>query len=260
MSSIIQTGDLRNLQEYSIPEFYDLETGGLAENIPVLQELVDAGDSALDLGCGTGRYTIPLAQSDVDMTGIDISVPMLNHAALKTKTLGLSINWIEGDVRDYQLNRRFSLIFDAGEAFVHVLERSGHEAILSRVREHLAENGHFVLLATIMQPSRMVDRLEEHEWFRYTNHADQEVVVSGTERYDHVNQIYHEDAVRRWQDDSGQQVVQHAPLARRYFFPQELDALLHYNGFTVVQHYGDWSGGALTAESQVMIFVCTLRA
>ena len=59
------------------------------------------------------------------MTGIDISVPMLDHAAAKAKTLGVSINWIEGGVRSFQLNRRFSLIFDAGEAFVHVLERSG---------------------------------------------------------------------------------------------------------------------------------------
>ena len=63
MTQAIQTGDLRNLQEYSIPEFYDLETGSLAENVALLQELVDDGGSALELGCGTGRYTIPLAQS-----------------------------------------------------------------------------------------------------------------------------------------------------------------------------------------------------
>ena len=43
------------------------------------------------------------------------------------------------------------------------------------------------------------------------------------------------------------------PLAHRQFFPQELEALLHYNGFTVTERHGDFSGGALSSRSTTMI-------
>jgi hypothetical protein len=106
----------------------------------------------------------------------------------------------------------------------------------------------------------MVDHLEDHEWFTYKGPDGREIRVSGTERYDVVNQIYHEDATRRWRDASGEEVVRYAPLARRYFFPQELEALLTYNGFDVLRRYGDWAGNPLTGQSLVLIFVCKLRS
>jgi hypothetical protein len=44
----------------------------------------------------------------------------------------------------------------------------------------------------------------------------------------------------------------------RYVFPQEMEALLHYNGFRIRTVYGDWQGNPLTAESPAMIYVCEL--
>ena len=49
-------------------------------------------------------------------------------------------------------------------------------------------------------------------------------------------------------------------IALRYTFPQELAALLHYNGFTIVRQYGDWNREPLTAESTSIIMVCRKRA
>ena len=46
------------------------------------------------------------------------------------------------------------------------------------------------------------------------------------------------------------------PLAHRQFFPQEWEALLHYNGLRVVRVEGDFQGGPLTRESDVMIWHC----
>ena len=45
------------------------------------------------------------------------------------------------------------------------------------------------------------------------------------------------------------------PLTQRQFFPEELRALLHYNGFKVATHNGDFAGGALTSESESQIIV-----
>ena len=71
--------------------------------------------------------------------------------------------------------------------------------------------------------------------------------------------VAHENAVRRWVNDAGVEVVTHAPLALRVFFPQELDALLHYNGLKAIEHFGDWDGSPLTKDSPMIICMCQLR-
>ena len=43
---------------------------------------------------------------------------------------------------------------------------------------------------------------------------------------------------------------------QRYVFPEELEALLHYNGFAVTARYGDWDESELTGESRLLICVC----
>jgi hypothetical protein len=68
-----------------------------------------------------------------------------------------------------------------------------------------------------------------------------------------------ETAYRRWNDASGREVLQVAPLALRYNFPQELEALLYYNGFTVVERFGDNNAAPLSNESRRMIYVCRKR-
>lgn len=60
-------------------------------------------------------------------------------------------------------------------------------------------------------------------------------------------------------DETGQDVLKVAPLSLRYTFPQEMDTLLHYNGFDIVEQYGDWDGSQLTDKSRMMISVCKKR-
>ena len=101
-------------------------------------------------------------------------------------------------------------------------------------------------------------RAEEEEWRTYTDSSGRNVRVSNTQVYDHVAQILHWTTYRRW--SAGDQ--EHTTITRiavRYTFPQELAALLHYNGFTIIRQYGDWNGEPLTAASPSMIVVCSHR-
>lgn len=72
---------------------------------------------ALELGCGTGRLVIPLAREGIDITGLDLSAPMLAHAnralarePLETRTRAA---FVEGDMTRFHLGREFGLIFIA---------------------------------------------------------------------------------------------------------------------------------------------------
>jgi len=97
------------------------------------------GGKVLELGCGTGRYTIPLAERGVDITGLDIMPQMLARA--KSKAKNLSIRWVEEDVRTFHLNEQFDLIIETGGTFQHLLMHADQEAMLQRVHKHLKQDG-----------------------------------------------------------------------------------------------------------------------
>jgi SAM-dependent methyltransferase len=244
-----------NLLEYSDPAIYDLENRSFEPDGPFYLALAQRiGGPVLELGCGTGRITIPLAQDGVDVTGLDVVPGMLARALNKAQ--GLPIRWVEADARSFRLDREFRLILETGSTFQHLLERADQEAVLSRVREHLAQGGYFVVSTVFPRLDLMQDLEEEDDWFTYEDEQGQEVRVSGTQHYNPLRQVKVETAYRRWYDAQGREMVREVPLALRLIFPQEMEVLLHYNGFEVVERYGDWDGSPLTAESRMMIYVC----
>jgi SAM-dependent methyltransferase len=218
-----------NLREYAYPHLYDLENAEFAPQGPFYQALAEqTGGPVLELGCGTGRLTIPLARAGFAITGLDIVPAMLERA--RQKAGGLPVRWVEADVRSFQLETQFRLIFATTGVVEHMLTRQDQEALLARVREHLAPDGLFAL---------------------------DDVEVSGTSRYDPATQINVETATRRWQGGDGQEHVHRAPLALRFSDAHEFTALLRACGFTVVAQYGDYDRGPLTPESTTLVTVCS---
>jgi SAM-dependent methyltransferase len=242
-----------NLEDYQDPVIYDLENTEL-DDVPFYLSLAqEVNGPVLELGCGTGRVTIPLAKEGINITGLDIVPGMLARA--KEKAGKLPIKWVEGDTRNFQLGRQFDLIYTAGSIFQHLVKRSEQEMLLACVYEHLTPEGLFAVDLLYPSQGRMEDS-EEKEWFRYENEKGQTVRVTGTDKYDPVSQIKHETAFRHWQDENGQEIVKQARYALRIIFPQEMEALLHYNGFSILHCYGDFDKSSITAESQRMIYVC----
>jgi SAM-dependent methyltransferase len=195
-----------------------------------------------------------MAQAGIEITGLDIMPQMLAHA--REKAAALPIRWVEADMRSFDLGEQFPLILETGWTFQHLLDRADQEAALARVRAHLAPGGRFVVSALFPRPRHMADEEEEDHWFSYKNEAGGEVRVTGTQTYDPLRQVRVETAHRRWKDAQGQEVVRTAPLALRLIFPQEMEALLHYNGLAIEERYGDWDCGPLTGESNRLIYIC----
>lgn len=63
----------------------------------------------------------------------------------------------------------------------------------------------------------------------------------------------------QWLYPGGQREEKTTRTALRYVFPQEMEALLFYNGWHIHACYGDWQQGPLTATSRLMIYVCQRR-
>lgn len=247
--------DFPNLEVYADPDEYDQESGAYDPEGSILLSLANQGPGpVLELGCGTGRVTIPLALQGLEMTGLDVLPRMLDRA--KQKSEGLPIRWVCQDVRDFQLDGQYSLIFTYGVILQHLLTRADQEAMLSQVGQHLAPGGRFVVDANLKLPAKMVDAEEPALWYSFNDEQGRQVEVWGTDHYDYVGQIWTQTLTRRWQSGGQEQRGEPVAITVRYFMPQELQSLLHYNGFVILERYGSWQGEPLSDKSDMQIYVC----
>lgn len=258
--------DHNNLEEFSDPINYDMDDSsdtGIAFYAALAQE---TDGPVLEIACGTGRVSIPIAQLGFAVTGLDIVPGMLERA--RSKSIGLPTRWIEGDARTFHLGEQFRLIFLTGNAFQAFLTNADQEALLQRVRAHLHDEGLFAFETRnpLLPNSKTREGLfvtlethdEEEDWPSFINANGYEVRVSRTRVYDHVAQILHLTSYKRWHEGDKQH-TKITRIALRYTFPQELAALLHYNGFIIIRQYGDWNEEPLTATSPSIISVCRKR-
>lgn len=246
-----------NLAEYLDPLTYDLENPDFEPEGPFYLALARrTGGPVLELGCGTGRFTIPLAREGFEMTGLDLVPAMLERA--RQKAAGLPIAWVQADARDYDLGRRFRLIIESGATFQHMLTRADQLAFLARARAHLEPDGRLVVSALRPAPDLTADEAEEYPWFSYTGEDGREVRVSGRQTYDPATQVRTEIAVRRWTDSGGRHHERVAPLSLRLTSPEELATLVHESGLSIAERYGDFDQSPPTGGSRFALFVCRL--
>ena len=95
--------------------FYDWENAQTLarRDVAFWQRLAAAQDGrVLELGCGTGRLTIPVARAGAEIVGIDRSEPMLTRARQRLRRSRASALLVRGDIRHLPFRRRsrFSLV------------------------------------------------------------------------------------------------------------------------------------------------------
>ena len=263
--------DHDNLEEFADPLAYDMADSsdtGVAFYTALAQE---TGGPVLEIACGTGRVSIPIARRGFAVTGVDIVPGMLDRA--RHKSGDLPTRWVQGDARTFALNEQFRLIFLTGNAFQAFLTRADQEALLARVQAHLHHDGLFAFetrnprwanSAPIHKAGEglfafLETRPEETVWPPYVDSNGRHIQITQTQTYDPIAQILHWTTYRRWREGDQLQ-TQRTRIAVRYTFPQELAALLHYNGFTIDRQYGDWNLEPLTAASPSILVVCRKRA
>jgi len=147
-----------------------------AENfIAKLKEQFDF-DTALDIGCGTGSYTLALARSSAEAIGMDLSSSMINEAKKNSLAYGLNIHFINSGMNEMlsNVNGKFDLIMCMGNTLPHLLHKKDLCSMLSACRQLLNPGGHLVL--NLLNYDRILDakerivgitRSENHEFIRF---------------------------------------------------------------------------------------------
>jgi SAM-dependent methyltransferase len=253
----VKTVDCQQL--YDDGRHYDLQNSGFVEDIPFyLRQVKKYGEPVLELACGTGRITIPMAEQRIRITGLDISEPMLSQARKKAAMKGVDVEWVQADCREFKLGKKFRLIFFPFNSITHLHDLESIEACFSCVRRHLARDGRFII--DVFVPSMgilMRDPLKRYPVAEYPDpDGNGTVTITESNVYDSAAQInrikwYYRIGV------GGREFVKENNM--RMFYPQELDALLKYNGFVIEARFDSYGETPFTSESGKQLVICYRR-
>jgi hypothetical protein len=161
---------------------------------------------------------------------------------------------VHGDLRRFDLRRRFPLVIAAFNVLEHLYTRVELEACLGAVRRHLAPDGAFAFDVQLPDPGWLA-RDPGRKWARtrFTHPSTgAKVWYSTSHDYDPVSQIA---VIRLYYEPDGGGAEDVVLLSQRKYFPAELEALVAHSGLRVVERNGDFAGGPLGpgCESQVLI-------
>lgn len=219
--------------------------------------------AVLELGAGTGRVAIAMARAGAEVVCVDLVPAMLDRAAMRVakepRAVRERLSFRQGDLRSVRLRKRFPLVVAPFNVFMHLYELRDVERALATVKAHLAPRGRFVFdvmvpdaEALARDPSR-VYRAPAVRWpsdgkrYRYGE----------TFHYDPIRQVQLVTMIFEDPDDPDNTFI--TPLAHRQFFPVELEALLHYNGFAIEERFGDFERGPLRPDSESQIIIARAR-
>ena len=223
------------------------------------------GDPALELGCGTGRITMPIAEAGYRIVGLDLSERMLQRAETKRTRLRPDtrerVHLAQGDMTSFDLGEKFRTIMIPFRPFQHLLETEQQMSCLDCAKKHLAPNGRLIVDFFQTDAERMHDPkfLNESALSEYVLSDGRHVAMSERVAAFHRGQQRNEvEMIFRVRHPNGKQERLVMAWTLRYFFRYEVEHLLARCGFRLEAVYGNFDASPLTDDSPEMIFVASL--
>ena len=249
---------------YEDAQYYDQAYRRRRHDVRFYTDLaLDSGGPVLELGVGTGRVALAIAKAGIDVVGVEPMAPMLARACARVDRLPQAardrVELRAGTLERLRLRRRFPLVIAPFNVWMHLYTREEIERGFATVRHHLQPRGRFAFDVLLPDPVSLArgpskryrggevphprdgSRYRYSEYFSYDPLAQIETVMMDFEHPDDDRRSFC------------------TPLTQRQFFPAELEALLHYNGFTVESHTGDFTGKPIDAATESQLIIARLR-
>lgn len=243
---------------YDHPDLYDALLP-VEAHLPFYVDLArQQAGAVLELACGTGQLTVPIASLGLPTVGLDQSSAMLSVARKRASAAGASVEFVQGDMRDFVLGREFKLIFVARNSLLHLLSTADLLAAFAAVRHHLAPDGVFAFdvfnpdVALLARPKGQRFPVMEVDTAAFGP-----LRVEGTLDYDSATQVNHGTWYISTPDKPDAWIMS---LVLRSIFPQELPLLLSAAGLELVSRFGELSCAPFVRGSRAQICLCRRAA
>jgi SAM-dependent methyltransferase len=208
-----------------------LDPARTAAEIEGLQRLapIRAGIRVLDLGCGYGRFSLPLARLGCDVTALDGSAAQLELARAAAEEEGLRVSFVHGDMRELDMAQRFDVVLLLGTALGYVEDPGGDEVAVRAAARSLAPGGTLVVDTENREPKL---RAAPQVWFRMGDS-----LLWAERRYDHLTGRWTERM--EWESGGARDLAEYGLWL---YTAAELRRMLAAAGLTVDGLWGSLDG------------------
>ena len=231
-------------------KYYD-SNPSIPNDIPFYQSLIPSPDvSILELGCGTGRVTLPLIPYCRYVQGIDISAAMISICRGKLLRAGIpptKAQVEEGGIADFDFGQTFDLVIAPFRVLQNLETDVEVDGLFNCIHKHLAPNGTCTL--NVFRPYLEPEALRR-KWSTTGERMDWEVPVEGGRLvcYDRRGNmdvekliLYPELIYRRYE---GETLAEESILkiAMRCYYPDAFERLIVGHRFAVLNRWGGYAG------------------
>ncbi|TDU02130.1 methyltransferase family protein [Streptomyces sp. 846.5] len=239
-----QTWDVDTAQRYDTPGSGMFAPELLAPTVAFLADLADGG-RALEFAVGTGRVAVPLTERGVPVTGIELSLPMIER--LRTKADEATIPVVVGDMATAVAPGEYTLVYLVYNTISNLLTQAEQVACFRNAACHLTPGGRFVIELGVPD-LRVLPPGQQGALF------DVQAGYIGLDTYDILRQHL---VSHHFTFDDGRQARLHRSK-HRYIWPAELDLMAQLAGFELESRQANWDGAEFTGESRSHVSVYRL--
>jgi SAM-dependent methyltransferase len=257
---------------YLKPRDYDLEHVGDTDDIAFFVELVTRlkPKRVLELACGNGRVTLPLAEAAATkgfhLVGMELVPEMLQAARQKREAakpkVQKHLELTEGDMRSWKADEPFDLIVTPCSSMCHLLTLDDQLAAWKQAHRNLKAGGRFVVDVTMPNLAEYIDsfrspprEIMEIDLDTYEEETRTRLIRHKTTRYFADKQRAHIRFLYNKYIGEAQPEHSISDFESHIYYPREMELLFLHTGFQVEAIYGDYHGKPLGESSPQMIFV-----
>ena len=239
---------------YSDADFYDIVNTQTNDIKFLLKYAQQTGDPILELATGTGRIALPILENEFQYVGIDLSPEFVDRANTKTSRFDNLGKISIGDMRAFDLQQKFNLIFIGFNSIFHLMNEDEIRSCLTCVRKHLNRNGKFIIDMFVPNPKFLFrDKNKFYPVGEYKDDNRNTIIVKEKNQYDHQTEINH---ITWFAFHEGKAEPEIFNYSQFMIPPERIQRLLKDTGFIVENIFGDYNKNNFNKDSILQIYIC----
>ena len=199
----------------------------------------------IDLACGTGRHSILFAERGFNVTAVDLSEKLLSVARLNAESLGLQIDFVTADLRNFCITSKFELAVNLFTSFGYFESDVENFSLFNDAFDLLKDDGYFVI-----------------DYFN-ANYIRKNLIP-------HSEDIINGKKIIQDRKILGDRVIKDIVVAKngtrrnyresvRMYSDSELKAGLEKSGLRIIKTFGDFKGSRFDLNSSSRIIIISSK-
>jgi SAM-dependent methyltransferase len=247
-----------------IARFYDMDDRKMLKDDIVfyMKHAERIEGEILEIACGTGRVTIPLARAGFKVTGFDLSLDMVREFETKlikeTEEVQERVTLFQADMTQFKLDQKFAMIIIPFRAFQLLTEVEQISKCLINIKNHLTDDGIFIV--NTYKPYSHLDETwvkpEMEDWTIADTNTGVTIRRTNIKRHiDVFKQVNYPELIYYVTDAEGNEETFIEKLAMKYYYEDQLRELLLEHEFKIIETFGYYDERPIQ-QGPELIFIC----